>query len=892
MKLPSFWARTFISFNLAFVLATPKGFGQETVVPPSEAEKKAEEPSSTPPPPVESNAALTQAVNEQLNPVNASQSILEAQKKIQSERKKFTDLRKKRAGVAPTEEKLGNENKVALESHHGFISDLLNQSRYRTPALIVTGTETAGVIAYWLVSRKLKQYWIPRFEATQKLSEGMKEATEALRKAEDDFANAIVRNWDSLDDVKRTELHSALESSFRERVMGDLSRNAAGTSKATEAIATTGKMTAAEAEAIKKAESIEIAFYALRNATRRWVHEIKDLIPKVEESILSTLAQEGAERAAQAPNLRAMLSKDLKALAELEATLNRPGTLSVLLQGRQIGEKLLPKLSPLSQFFSASKDAELAAKGQRIQKAVEEFNEAQNSLRKTVTENWDSLRFEERSLLRPGLSPEFVANELLELQKEASASRASTTAASGAGAASAISEAQDALILKAEALYKVVKADVPDSTALGKLALSDNMAQASARASQVISSELKSLKTMAAEMQTVAAIEKEHGVMRTAIAGAEAEIQSLQTVAEVRSGLAAAKQGWVRRWTSKGFKGAIGPAVFMGIPLIVYAQMRSNALYAESNATFAQTSQLLARKDEIPPTLNLAAIRLQYGAFYHSWMQHVQLGKAGMAFPLAELGVNEDLNGDLIHVFLPLLSQATLELELELDKLNAGIPEHIAALSYDERLYRKLWTLLFVHARAQESHSRLKMMRWSNEPKEDSQGKIPGNVETDSGKELADDIDDLIAELAHTVSVAPQNGFSNAEKSDKTGEGESAAGENPELDALQQMIQDAEAAEAGGGEIGGAPQSPATPATPETDSNPLLKGDLPPPAGEVMDLEGIIDTIPPAEGAQPSPALPSGDDEMLLPIVDPNAPPATPPVAGPTGPQPAPEAKP
>jgi hypothetical protein len=781
---------------------------------------------SPPPSFAETPDSLSVEVTKQLSPPSPNASLKAAREKIVAERTKLIEARKAREGVAP-HQAIDNEIGIAVESHSGFFKDWYWQSRYFYPTAAIVAVEGAGVFSYWLYLRKLKLQWLPRLEAIESLSAALKPQMLAFTEAEDAFRSSLLKNWADLGEEGRAALKSTLDPSFLDRLKGDLSR--------LESFA----LTAAEQDALRKAGSVEVAFHKLALATRELISEIQANIPLIERTINEKSFPYGSKQAPEALNLHQQFARDLRAIEQLDATLNRPGSFDLVLRAKHLQVNSFPKLGQFIESSLTSLDSVDSAAGnsvresmadlrteierlkraspgdrglmsihsrmealqsevskttaqesqrrgsiestklsfQKLEVAMADFTQKETHLRSLLRGQIDSVPWSERSFSRVGLAPKFIDAELAAMRAEAGTPVVVTK--------EVVEAAEKAL----------VKAGNNLSSAVSAAADGSNLRNVGVYAGQVQLKEATQLKRELRGLSDALKLSKsveaaQHSFIRQTIHGLEANAAAFRTEAEAR--LASTKNlrpSW-KLWKGRSWIPNLGVVALIGIPALDYLSRRSAGLRADSHSVMIHTARMLSERGASQQDLeNYAGQRLQYGAFFQAWKEHLQLGKAGIAWPFSEPGPSnstlahtEDLNPDLLTIFIPCLDLATEELNAELDA-EVGQSGKASLLSYDERLYRKMWTSLIDYARQNPANARLQVMRWENKGASGDSRK--------PGEAAAEDVEDLIQDLAFTVAQAPMTPIQIREvvrEVEKAAEGtppaEPETGENSLLDPI------------------------------------------------------------------------------------------------------------
>lgn len=687
----------------------------------------AEEPA----PPADPTDEIQKQIEAQLNPTDVQKAIDEARAKIEKSRKTETDKRKERQGIAPTEN-LENENREPLRSHLGFLSDLVSQPRYRTPALIVSALEASAVLAYWIYVRKMKEFWIPRFRAMETLRTQLAEVTAGLETAETGFQRALVKNWATMASEQQSLFKGSLDPLMREKVLGELSQLEAG------------KLSTAEQELLKRAQSVDDAFRELTQATRNWTQAVRENVTSVESAINQGYLAEGNQGVAKAFNMRAVFSKELAAIEELETTLARPGLLSYYLRARTLNEVWVKRLSEFRSLAkSASVDSAVKARAARVNAAAQDFAKAEMHCRMSLIKNWNQLSYSQRSLYASTIDPVRQAEFLKELETKATGVGLTAKEAKALETAGNLDDSFKVLTESVEKLKRTISIEIPDAKLLAESGL--NAPTQIVRAQRAFLNEATALEKIHKQLLAAQGTTASQASLRKTITSFEEVMDSMKAEAALNGRLAKAKFWSLRRWGPK-----LGLAVLVSVPVVLYGINRSNAIQDEQRYQLYLTRQMLNEDEgQLRELLNLPALRMQYGAFYTAWMNHPQLGGANIPCPLQPPGPPEALNPDLIHTFLNDMTIANVELNQERDADDQGVPEPIAKLSLDERLYRKVWTRIFTDAATSEAASpRIKLFRWA--------GKEAAGTER-KPNEKARTVEDLIADLANTVAQMPQN---------------------------------------------------------------------------------------------------------------------------------------
>ena len=166
-------------------------------------------------------------------------------------------------------------------------------------------------------------------------------------------------------------------------------------------------------------------------------------------------------------------------------------------------------------------------------------------------------------------------------------------------------------------------------------------------------------------------------------------------------------------------------AIFAAItlPIVIYASHHNIVTAAQTEAHLVGLAATRDKQERILNTLfNIDGARLQYKEIYQAWLEHPQLGKKDIPFPLNRPDLIDDDDDQFVQVFIPMVIYAQLHtLESRADKSRTVGEKILNSKSF----YTSLLTLLFEWGRGVTDNQLLKNIPWQLSTEEAAKFKEP-----------------------------------------------------------------------------------------------------------------------------------------------------------------------
>ncbi len=770
---------------------------------------------------------LLEATQKELNP--SGLNILRSIEALNDEMKNTRAARQKAQGVSPEDLQLKNEYQDAMNSQYGYLRDLYYNPRYFHKTMTLGILDATAVLTYLAWVRDTRKRLEPAIQSIDKLKVSLEVPTKDVAVAEEHFKNALLKSWQTMADEEIVSIKAALDPGLRERILGEASLKSAG------------RLSTSQLRIINEAASVEASFGELVRVTRSWIFTVEQQMSLIDEGTIKKSSLLTPGQKAQIFSLKTSFGQDVARLRELDTALSRTGKLGYYVQTRALKTRFIPGLEELVTNGSGKKI-------ETLNQALKSFLTAEQEAREALIGQWDKLGYEQKAF-RPDQASFKLATETLE---ELNSERAAIAPDKIIKTSSAtLEEAFSKLSSAISDLEKACRVDASGASVLPEHGSSST---------QALRAQLKSLIEIQKGLPSTEAELATQSMLRQNISALETSLQAMESEVKLKMRVNVPRRNW-RSWGPK-----LGFGVAVLFPIYMYVSERNHVLEVKEHANSALQRSALSKAETGLTGFNLPGLEMQHAALYSAWQHHPLIEQLGIEPPFpapAAPGLDEPY---LILGFMPSLAAATLEVEAEIARDNAGVPQGIAQLPFSQRVYIKVWTQIFLDAREQkEGNAQIKMWKWPNEPGKSE--KVAGNIDLEKSDALPKDIDHLIAQLALATAQMPQNLSTLEAQARETLKRAAEENEKKRLEAE-------EAAAAAAAKEQPAPQVPASDAIMVAPEVPAGEGEEAVP--ESPQLEAPINTeeqpvdpsaVPPnsGPGAEPPPAETEAPLELGIP---------------------------